>query len=73
MTKVRIDEPLLNVETIGPASFTRRQIQEMLDKLTGLKELRFEHEIPHPGELSRLCGTRLTQLEKNGLVVISRS
>ena len=45
VTKVRIG---VNFETpvLGPASFTRGQTRKMLrdmhDKLTGLKELRFE-------------------------------
>lgn len=67
VTKVRIDEPVLILATTGSANFTHR-IRQMLDKMTGLKELSFKRGIPYPEELSRECGI---QLEKNGVVVTS--
>ena len=67
VTKVRIDKPVCSGETAWRALFTPGQIRELLNKLAGLKELRFKHEISDPEELSTLCGTHF---EKKGLVVI---
>ena len=70
VSKIRINKPGLRFGSRRPTGFTPRQIRELLDKLTGLKELRFEFEIPLEGEWLTLLGT---ELEEKGIVIISPS
>ena len=69
VSKVRIEEPGINLGNTGMAKYSPRQIRELLDKLTGLKELRFEHELPNEGGWKTLLRT---ELEEKGVVVVSR-
>ena len=67
--KVRIEEPGIDLGKRGMVQFSPCQIRGLLDKLTGLKELGFEHELPDEGVRKTLLGS---ELEETGVVVVSR-